>query len=139
MAVLLQNFTREEAVAFAEVLRREIEASVAVGSEVYTDALRSYDRLKQQYAHEFVDHAERYVRGNVHTNGIENFWTLLKRTIKGTYTSVEPFHLSRYLDEQMFRFNTRTATDFERFEQAVQAAPGKRLTYSVLTDASAPN
>jgi len=73
------------------------------------------------------------VRGNIHTNGIENFWALLKRSIKGTYVSVEPFHLFRYLDEQSFRFNTRKATDSDRFIQAAMSITGKRLTFDELT------
>jgi transposase-like protein len=97
-------------------LQRCIRESVAPGSEVYTDALKSYDGL-DEYAHKVIDHAEAYVDGNVHTNRLENFWFLLKRAIKGTYVSVEPFHLFRYLDEQSFRYNERHATDAQRFER----------------------
>ena len=82
--------------------------------------------------HNVIDHAETYVDGQVHTNGMENFWSLLKRAIKGTYVSVEPFHLFRYLDEQAFRFNNRKMTDAERFEDAATAIVGKRLTYKAL-------
>lgn len=82
-----------------------------------------------------VDHAERYVDGNVHTNGPENFWALLKRSIKGTYVSVEPFHLFRYLDEQCFRFNSRKATDVTRFSEMLGRLAGRRLTYAALTGA----
>lgn len=79
-----------------------------------------------------IDHAEEYVRGKVHTNGIENFWSLLKRSIKGTYVSVEPFHLSRYIDEQAFRYNARKATDAARFLLVMVSIIGKRLTYADL-------
>lgn len=79
-----------------------------------------------------INHAVEYVRGNVHTNGIENFWSLLKRSLKGTYVSVEPFHLFRYLDEQAFRFNKRKSTDFERFVTVVSMVFGKRLEYKAL-------
>ena len=84
-------------------LQRRIREKIAVGTEIHTDALRSYDGLESEYAHKVVDHAEEYVNGNVHTNRLENFWSLLKRSINGAYVSVEPFHLFRYLDEQAFR------------------------------------
>ena len=84
------------------------------------------------YVRGVINHAERYVEGNVHTQGIENFWSLLKRTIKGTYVAIEPFHLFRYLDEQSFRFNTRKGTDADRFVKAAAALAGKRLTYDEL-------
>jgi hypothetical protein len=80
-----------------------------------------------------VRHAEKYVDGAIHTNGIENFWSLLKRGIKGTYVSVEPFHMFRYLDEQAFRFNERFGNDGERFETAVNQIVNKRLTFDQLT------
>ena len=83
-----------------------------------------------EYTHKVVDHAEKYVDGNVHTNRMENFWSLLKRSIKGTYVSVEPFHLFRYLDEQSFRYNERNATDAERFQKVLGGITGKRLTYA---------
>ena len=83
--------------------------------------------------HQFVDHAQTYVRDNVHTNGIENFWALLKRTLGGTYISVEPFHLFRYLDEQAFRFNNRGLNDAQRFVLAAASIFGRRLTYEGLT------
>jgi len=86
-----------------------------------------------KYVHEFVNHAEEYVRGNVHTNGIENFWSLLKRGLKGTYVSVEPFHLFRYLDEQAFRYNERKGTDRQRFIEMLTTVVGRRLTYKQLT------
>jgi hypothetical protein len=80
-----------------------------------------------------IDHAEAYVRGKVHTNGIENFWSLVKRAIKGTYVSVEPYHLFRYLDEEVFRFNGRETDDSDRFRDATGSIFGKRLTYQELT------
>ena len=114
-----------------------VRHEVAEGSEVFSDALRSYSDLSDTYIHEVIDHAEEYVRGRVHTNGIENFWSLLKRSIKGTYVSVEPVHLHRYLDEQAFRFNTREAGDGERVRQVVARVTGRRLTYNDLTGAEA--
>src|SRR2546427_11265853 len=108
--------------------------NVEVGATVYTDALSSYDRMGQRgYNHQVIDHAEAYVDGQVHTNGLENFWSLLKRALKGTYVSVEPFHLFRYIDEQAFRFNNRKMTDAERFNIGVRGIVGKRLTYAELT------
>ncbi|MEA2561399.1 MAG: hypothetical protein QOH06_2903 [Acidobacteriota bacterium] len=113
-------------------LRPEIEENVAEGSEVFTDALKSYASLSDAYTHAVIDHAECYAKGKVHTNGLENFWSLLKRSIKGTYVSVEPFHLFRYLDEQSFRFNTRKLSDGMRFLSAAVGIIGKRLTYKSL-------
>ncbi len=111
----------------------EVQQHVAPGTTVYSDALKSYDRLNETFTHQVIDHAEAYVDGQVHTNGMENFWSLLKRAIKGTYVSVEPFHLFRYLDEQALRFNTRKAKDGERFAEIVRSVVGKRLTYNGLT------
>src|SRR5262249_54910575 len=88
-------------------LQKHIKNEVSTGSELFTDALPSYTGLEQEYIHNVIDHAECYAKGHVHTNGLENFWSLLKRGIRGTYVSVEPFHLFRYLDEQAFRFNER--------------------------------
>ena len=96
-------------------LQVEVRENVEPGSEVHTDTFPSYQGLDAEYIHNVVDHAESYVRGHVHTNGLENFWSLLKRGIKGTYVSVEPFHLFRYLDEQSFRFNERDGEDTDRF------------------------
>ncbi|HEY4492704.1 MAG TPA: transposase, partial [Acidobacteriota bacterium] len=102
-----------------------------------SDALQSYEGLSSEYAHQVIDHAVSYVDGLVHTNGLENFWSLLKRGLRGTYVSVEPFHLFRYLDEQSFRFNNRNdMNDGERFSLAVSQIVGKRLTYSELTGKS---
>jgi transposase-like protein len=120
-------------VASAKVLAREIRANVEPGSTLYTDQLASYTRVGQEYAHHVINHAQEYVRGNVHTNSIENFWSLLKRGIKGTYVSVEPFHLFRYLDEQSFRFNTRKGNDQGRFMEAMSSIAGKRVQYKELT------
>ena len=113
----------------------EVRNHVKAGSEVYTDALLSYQGLDYQgYAHKVIDHAERYVDGRVHTNGLENFWSLLKRGVKGTYVSVEPFHLFRYLDEQVFRYNFRELPhDGARFEHVASHVLGKRLTYAEVT------
>ena len=110
-------------------LHRVIRDRVEPGAELHTDALKSYDGLSE-YTHKIVDHAECYVKDNVHTNRMENFWSLLKRSIKGTYVSVEPFHLFRYLDEQSFRYNERHLTDAERFHKVLGSISGKRLTYA---------
>lgn len=111
-----------------------VRQHVAPGSEIMTDELPSYNDLAPDYVHKVVNHAECYVKGNVHTNGLENFWSLLKRSIQGTYVSVEPFHLFRYLDEQAFRFNERKHEDGDagRFEIAASQMFGKRLTYKQL-------
>jgi transposase-like protein len=115
-------------------LQAEVRKHVEAGAALYSDALQSYEGLATDYAHKVVDHASKYVDGRVHTNGLENFWSLLKRGISGTYVSVEPFHLFRYLDEQMFRFNNRKdLDDAGRFDLAVSQIVGKRLTFSQLT------
>jgi transposase-like protein len=113
-------------------LHKEVRDNVKAGAELHTDALKSYDDL-DEYTHKVIDHAEAYVDGNVHTNKLENFWSLLKRAIAGTYVSVEPFHLFRYLDEQSFRYNERHATDAERFQNVLRCVGGKRLTWDTLT------
>jgi transposase-like protein len=114
-------------------LHNQVAKHVEAGSHVYTDALRSYNQLNEEYIHNVINHAEKYVDGIVHTNGVENFWSLLKRTLGGTYISVEPFHLFRYLDEQAFRFNKRKLTDGQRFDIASRAIIGKRLTFAQVT------
>lgn len=119
-------------------LRAPIDEHIAPGASVYTDALPSYERLDNAYEHKVIDHAEKYVDGQIHTNGCENFWSLLKRTIKGTYVSVEPFHLFRYLDEQAFRFNQRKDNDAGRFASVLGAVTGRRLTYKELIAAVRP-
>lgn len=119
-------------------LTAQIEKHVEDGAQVYTDALMSYRDLNLYYQHKVVDHAEKYVDGQVHTNGLENFWSLLKRAIKGTYVSIEPFHLFRYLDEQAFRFNERKLNDAERFIDGLQGILRKRLTYKALIGSAEP-
>lgn len=121
----------------ATVKKGELQANVREyvlkGSEIHTDALMSYDGLSAEYTHNVINHAEKYVEGHVHTNGMENFWSLLKRAIKGTYVSVEPFHLFRYLDEQVFRFNERKDDDQGRFLKGIVGVIGKRIMYKNLT------
>lgn len=114
------------------VLDPEVRKHVEKGSEVMTDKARSYQDLNDEYIHQVIDHAECYAKGHVHTNGLENFWSLLKRGIRGTYVNVEPFHLFRYLDEQAFRFNERKDNDQGRFLKAVAGYIGKGLKYSKL-------
>ncbi len=109
-----------------------IRAAAEPGSKLYTDSLASYTGLASEYAHEFVDHAVEYVRDHVHTNGMENFWSLFKRALKGTYVSVEPFHLDAYVKEQTFRFNERKKNDDGRFREVLGAVAGKRITYKEL-------
>ncbi|MBU6448668.1 MAG: IS1595 family transposase [Rhodospirillales bacterium] len=116
-----------------EVLKAEIKKAVETGTKIYTDAHGGYRGLAETYVHAVVDHAVEYVRGRVHTNGMENFWSLLKRSIKGTYISVLPPHLDRYVDEQVFRFNERSESDSNRFRKVVSMLAGKRLTYDELT------
>ena len=113
-------------------LQPEVRKHVEAGSALYTDALKSYEGLNE-FEHGVIDHAEKYVDGKIHTNGMENFWSLLKRSINGTYVSVEPFHLFRYLDEQVYRFNSRKLGDGERFSIAVAGILGKRVTFKQLT------
>src|ERR1017187_3324476 len=113
-------------------LQALVRENVEAGSNLYSDALKSYDGL-DEFTHQVIDHAVSYVEGNVHTNGMENFWSLLKHGLKGTYVSVEPFHLFRYVDEQAFRYNNREdKTDFDRFKIALSQIVGKRLTYKAL-------
>jgi transposase-like protein len=107
-------------------LHAQVKSHVEAGSALYSDALRSYDGLAQDYAHKVIDYAEKYVDGKVHTNGLENFWSLLKRGISGTYISTEPFHLFRYNNRNNFE-------DFGRFNLTVSRIIGKRLTFAALT------
>jgi transposase-like protein len=117
-----------------ETLQREILSNVKYGSTVYTDSAVGYDLLRRRYVHDTVNHAECYVNGQVHTNSLENFWSLMKRNLAGTYVAVEPFHLDKYLDETLFRFNNRqNKTDGDRFKKLLSQIVGKRLTYSTLT------
>jgi len=120
-------------------LKTAVLDNVAEGSKVYTDEAAIYRSLPNTYTHKFVNHMERYVDGQVHTNGLENFWALLKRGLNGTYIAVEPYHLSRYVDEQVFRYNHRKdefgnkLTDAERFSVALSQIVGKRLTFAEVT------
>jgi len=119
-------------------LQNAVLNTVEHGTNVYTDQAPGYQRLNQTYVHEIVNHAETYVRGCVHTNGLENFWSLLKRNLAGTYVCVEPFHLERYVDEQVFRYNNRGTklnplNDSDRFSRLCSQIVGKRLTYEELT------
>jgi transposase-like protein len=118
-----------------ETLQKKILENVGFGSTVYTDGWPGYDGLKAaEYVHETVNHMEEYVRGQVSTQAIENFWSCLKRTLSGTYVAVEPFHMDKYLDEQMFRFNNRiNMNDGQRFAKALSQVGGKRLTWNELT------
>lgn len=114
-------------------LHGEVSKHVEACSTVHIDALRSYNQLNEEYIHHVINHAERYVNGHIHTNAIENFWSLLKRSLGGTYISVEPFHLFPYLDEQIFRFNNRKLTDGERFSIDAEQVVGRRLTLAEVT------
>ena len=113
-------------------LHGHIRQNVEAGSKIYTDELVHYENLPD-YAREFINHTESYVRGAVHTNGLENFWSLLKRSLGGTYVSVEPFHLEAYVNEQAFRYNHRKLTDAERFTTVMKQIVGRRVTYNELT------
>lgn len=116
-----------------------IDKHVEKGATVNTDSHLSYQGIGKDYVHNVIDHAEKYVDGNVHTNGCENFWSLLKRALRGTYVSVEPFHLFRYLDEQAFRFNNRREmNDADRFSAVISSIVGRRLTYKELIGALDP-
>jgi len=134
---LLERDGKVRAKVLADVkqwtLQGEVKRNVEAGAEVFTDAHRSYFGLRADYVHQVIDHAEKYVAGQIHTNFIENFWSLLMRGIKGTYVSVEPFHLFRQLDDQIFRFNERKGKDADRFAKVTGQLAGKRLTYDELT------
>lgn len=120
-------------------VQKQVREHIEAGSAIFSDELKSYEGLSNDYRHAVINHAIEYVNGNVHTNSMENFWSLLKRGLHGTYISVEPFHLFRYVDEQAFRYNTRkdaageAMSDAERFSLAVSKITGKRLTYAELT------
>jgi transposase-like protein len=116
-----------------DTLQREILKNVKHGSQVFTDQAIKYNHLREQFVHATVNHAERYVDGQVHTNCLENFWSLTKRNLSGTYVAVEPFHLDRYLDEMTFRFNRRNMTAGQRFAKVLSQVTGKRLTYAEVT------
>jgi transposase-like protein len=119
-------------------LNAKVRQHVQRGAEVMSDAWRGYNGLEREYIRGVIDHAEKYVDGQIHTNGIENFWTLLKRAVRGTYVSIEPFHLFRYVDEEVFRFNSRKALDGQRFASLASRVAGKRLTYKNLTATTQP-
>src|SRR6266849_4652701 len=121
-----------------ETLQSEVLGEVKYGTKVYTDDAVGYDKLHSRFVHEVVNKTETYVRGQVHVNGMENFWSLLKRGLNGTYVAVEPFHLFRYVDEQAFRYNNRATrdnplTDADRFHLALSQIAGKRLTFAEVT------
>ena len=113
-------------------LRPHIDAHVVVRSAIVTDAHQSYCGLDADFVHGVVDHAIAYVDGRVHTNGLENFWSLFKRCIHGTWVGIEPFHLHRCLDEQTWRFNARKVDDGERFIKAVGGIGNGPLPYKRL-------
>jgi len=122
-----------------ETLQAEILKQVKYGTKVYTDDAVAYEQgMQWRFVHDFVNKTEQYVKGRVHVNGVENFWSLLKRGLRGTYVAVEPFHLERYVDEQVFRFNNRGSkdepvNDGERMSRLCSQIIGKRLTYAELT------
>jgi len=131
-AMVVENRRRAE-------LQKQVREHVEAGAAIFTDELPSYKGLNSEYDHAVINHAVEYVNGNIHTNGMENFWSLLKRGLHGTYVSVEPFHLFRYIDEQAFRYNNRNdadgnkLNDADRFNLAVSQIIGKRLTYAEVT------
>ena len=130
-ALLVPNVDRD-------TLQNAVLKHVKYGSRVFTDEWRGYNGLHYRFVHDFVNHMQEYVRGSVHTQGIENFWSLLKRSLKGTYVAVEPYHLQRYVDEQAFRFNNRATkdnplNDADRFALALSQVANKRLTFAELT------
>jgi transposase-like protein len=118
-----------------ETLQAEILKNVGFNAHVYTDGWTGYMGLDEykNFTHKTVNHINEYVNGRVHTQGIENFWSLLKRSLSGTYVAVEPFHMDSYVDEQVFRYNTRKQSDAKRFEKVLGQVAGKRLTYAELT------
>jgi transposase-like protein len=140
MGVLKRGTAAEASTVTAKHIpnRRKSQVQAAVrdaaepGSTIYTDALMSYAGLAADYVHEAVDHAVEFVRDNVHTNGMENFWSLFKRALKGTYVAVEPMHLNAYVKEQTFRFNERKTNDGNRFRSVLGNVSGKRITYKEL-------
>jgi transposase-like protein len=144
MGILQRKGKKGHSTVIAKVTRRVrkkdlqpiVKAMVAKGSLVSTDNLYSYRGLAEQFRHRVIDHAVAYVQGEIHTNSLENFWSLLKRTIRGAYVSVDPFHVFRYLDEQTFRYNNWKVADGERFVFTVRQIIGKRLTYASLIGAN---
>ncbi len=146
MGVLRRGTDAEHSKAIAGHIRNRKKANVQAairaaaepGAKLYTDSLASYASLAGEYVHEFVDHAIEYVRDNIHTNGMENFGSLFKRALKGTYVSVEPFHLDAYVKEQTFRFNECKKNDGSRFRKVLGAVNGKRITLKELTNHVSP-
>jgi len=140
---MLDRMTREVRTKVIPNVRREtlqnaILDNVERGSTLYTDSAVSYENLSESFVHGVINHSREYVKGQVHTQGIENFWSLLKRSLRGTYVAVEPFHLDRYLDEQVFRYSNRATrdnplNDADRFTFLMSKVAGKRLTYAELT------
>jgi transposase-like protein len=139
---ILERGEKVRTMVVADTKRRTLQGIVREhtkpGTDLMSDASPSYVGLQKDYEHQVIDHAVAYVHGNVHTNGLENYWSLLKRGIKGTYVGVEPFHLFRYLDEQSFRFNNRSTkdnlmNDADRFDLALSQVSGKRLTFANVT------
>jgi transposase-like protein len=128
--IVAKTVVDTDALTLAGGVRRHVEP----GANVYTDAHRSYSDLWLRFQHQAADHATEYVRGQVHTNGLENFWSLFKRTVKGTYVHVAPFHLQRYVDEQVYRFNNRKIDDGERFVGVMSTVLGRRITYRQLCE-----
>lgn len=114
-------------------LQKIIRDNVEPGTAVYTDSLKSYEGLSGDYIHAMIDHAVKYVDGRVHTNTMENFWALLKRSLAGTYVAVAPEHLDAYLDEQVERFNARKLDDGGRYQRVMKRVSGRRLTWESLT------
>ena len=127
--VRTQIIDSDEAATVVPLVRRNVK----YGGRVYTDSAASYGELCFTHLHKAIDHTRAYVEGEIHTNGLENFWSLLKRSINGTYVSVAPFHLFRYAAEQVYRFNHRVGNDWHRFEQTLRQIGGKRLTFRTLT------
>lgn len=121
-----------------KTLHNLIRDNVETGANLYTDAFKSYDGLDTEYIHQVIDHAMAYVVGNIHTNGMENFWSLFKRALRGTYVSCADTHLFRYLDEQTFRFNNRSMNDAGRFSAVMAMVSGKRIQYAQLIDNPTP-
>jgi len=143
MGVLDREQRKVQASVVPAITRLELQTEILnrlmPGSKIYTDSAKLYKHIPAEFTHRFVDHVKLYVDGRVHTNGMENFWSLFKRGLNGTYVAVEPFHLERYLDEQVFRYNHREdalgnkTPDADRFSLAVSQIIGKRLTYAELT------
>ncbi|HWZ46337.1 MAG TPA: IS1595 family transposase [Candidatus Saccharimonadales bacterium] len=123
---------------YSNTMQTAVKENVAEGSSLMTDEFAAYTGSEDTFTHEVINHAIEYVKGQIHTNGMENFWSLLKRSIGGTYVSVEPFHLFRYIDEQSFRFNNRGHRKFpihdgQRFDKVLSNVAGRRVTYKELT------